>query len=830
MTRRGERSTPARGLRRVPVAILLAAMVVAVELAAPSAGLGTPGPLAPAAARAAVPEVPGPCVAGWREMPVPDAAFGSTPFDVLTRGGRPAWILGASADRTLALRWDGSAWRRATTPGGRRGLLAGAMLDRRRVLAVGYQRPGRRLVPISGRIVGSRWQPQGTLALPATRRATLVDVAALPRGQAWAVGTGVVNGKSHAYAQRWTGRRWVDGSPPAGIGSGLQGVTRAPGGTVWAVGWRETSKGVARPWIGRRGRKGWVRLPSPTLPSGTAVLTDVAFRRAADGWAVGYLAERGSDRHTVFLLRWDGRRWKRAALPWAADFAALPRSISVAGDGTLWIAGTQAATEQREARGFIAHGSGREWRVDVLAVTEDIRSEVMDVEPTRSGAVAAGVVGGTALILHACTVTAPRAAQGRGRVRVTTLRSRRRVAPEEDHVDIASAGPRLTSPAVTPARPVAPSGFVVRDMAGPSGLAQVTATYQGTSADFDDDGRRDVLIGRHLSGVARLALNGPEGFTDAPDTALSLVDRHGCDSADVDRDGRRDLLCAVGAARGKAIQRHELSLAIGTAERRLSRNALGISDPLGRGRQVAFIRLDKDAYPEVFITSAPDREDGLPAYNRFYRNVEGSFVPAPGVGLDSAHGGVCAVVADIDDDGDQDLVYCTALPFGGRPSGLRIMRNEGGRLRDRTRALGARPIGDIDVALADVTGDGHPDLIQLRRDRLRVSRWTSKGYRRIYEARLSVAVALAAGDASGDGRADIYVVRAGGRRGNLPDLLLVSGRKGRSFTSVRIPQAGTGSPDQALALDYDGNGLTDFVVLNGRKSPGPVQLLASFPR
>jgi len=47
-----------------------------------------------------------------------------------------------------------------------------------------------------------------------------------------------------------------------------------------------------------------------------------------------------------------------------------------------------------------------------------------------------------------------------------------------------------------------------------------------------------------------------------------------------------------------------------------------------------------------------------------------------------------------------------------------------------------------------------------------------------------------------------------------------------------VPGALDGSAESVTALDYDHNGLTDFLVLNGKGAlyPGPVQLLAFFPR
>jgi hypothetical protein len=200
--------------------------------------------------------------------------------------------------------------------------------------------------------------------------------------------------------------------------------------------------------------------------------------------------------------------------------------------------------------------------------------------------------------------------------------------------------------------------------------------------------------------------------------------------------------------------------------------------------------------------------------------------------LDTTQGGACLLTGDFDQDGDQDLVYCVQYPLNGRTAGIRFMRNEGGKLRERTNGRGIRPMNDIDVAFGDVTGDHRKDLVQLSPNRLRVSKWTSGGYRKIYEVKITDGWSIGLGDASGDGRADIYVVR-GNNKKNLADRLLVGRAGGTRWASVRIPQAkvAAGTGDDVIVLDYDKNGLADFVVLNGRKGkPGPIQLLASFPR
>jgi hypothetical protein len=381
------------------------------------------------------------------------------------------------------------------------------------------------------------------------------------------------------------------------------------------------------------------------------------------------------------------------------------------------------------------------------------------------------------------------------------------------------------------AAPASPSGFVVRNMAAAAGLKETTRTYKALVADFDKNGWKDVFISRH-QGLPKLALNTGGSFADAPTTAFSAVDRHTCDVGDVNGNGWKDIICITGRRFGTSINHHELSYDVAGPDPRFDRKVAGIADPLGRGRSVTLIKLNRDKYPEAYTVAQPEREDVYPSTNHFYRNFGGTFKSAPGVGLDRPLGGYCADGRDVDGDGDQDLLLCERFPADNGNPGLRIYRNEGGKLKDRTAAMGVKSIGDRDVAMADVTGDGKKDLIQLAGNRVRVSKRVGRTFRKIADIKMDKTVAVATGDVNGDKRADIYVVR-GGQDINRADRLLVNNGKGTRWTSVKIPQAGknNGRGDDVVALDYDKNGLTDFVVLNGKgKAAGPIQLLASFRR
>jgi hypothetical protein len=143
--------------------------------------------------------------------------------------------------------------------------------------------------------------------------------------------------------------------------------------------------------------------------------------------------------------------------------------------------------------------------------------------------------------------------------------------------------------------------------------------------------------------------------------------------------------------------------------------------------------------------------------------------------------------------------------------------------------MGIRSFGELDAELIDVDGDGRLDLVQMSETRLRISEVRRGRFHELYDRRLTGGRAVSGGDVNGDGQDDLYLVRSNGSR-NLEDVMLVNRGAGRRWSSLPIPQAHTGGGDEAVAIDHDGNGFDDFVVLNGNNARGPIQLIAFYPR
>jgi hypothetical protein len=74
-------------------------------------------------------------------------------------------------------------------------------------------------------------------------------------------------------------------------------------------------------------------------------------------------------------------------------------------------------------------------------------------------------------------------------------------------------------------------------------------------------------------------------------------------------------------------------------------------------------------------------------------------------------------------------------------------------------------------------------------------------------------------------------VLLGEKEANPPDQVYLNSGSGTDFTQMSsIPSTSEGQAEFVAPIDYDGNGLSDFLVLKGNQDKlGPVQLIAFFP-
>jgi len=363
--------------------------------------------------------------------------------------------------------------------------------------------------------------------------------------------------------------------------------------------------------------------------------------------------------------------------------------------------------------------------------------------------------------------------------------------------------------------------------AAEAGISETTRTYGVIIADFNNDTKPDIFLGRHGS-LPRFYINDGNGhFQETNQGTFVQTDRHGCDAADVNGDGLKDIFCTEGANNGTSSKRNELY--IQRADHTFAEQAgqYGVLDPFGRGRSAKFIEANGDSRPELFVANKPTRGDGMPSPNRFFTNQEGAYRYAPAYGLEreTSLQGTNATLGDLNKDGWQDLLLITS-------QGLRVYHNEQGKGFTDVAAsvgLGQSP---RDLTLADVNGDSWLDVIEVEPTKLSVFVNTNGKFSSVFSTSLQYGYSVAAGDVNSDNRPDVYVMRGKDAAGaNAPDQVYLNDGNGSSFIQMSsIPSTSQGETDFVAPLDYDGNGLTDFLVLNGGGEEGslagPVELIA----
>lgn len=281
------------------------------------------------------------------------------------------------------------------------------------------------------------------------------------------------------------------------------------------------------------------------------------------------------------------------------------------------------------------------------------------------------------------------------------------------------AVPHSASARDTSTRDPAMDAFqLVREAASPV-FVDATATHVPTApslhstdsvfVDVDGDGDRDVVVSVE-HGVNRLYLNDGAGkLRYVPDAfGRTMRDNEHVRTADFNGDGHADMVFI-----SESEEVHQLFLGDGKG---------GFTDaserlPAGsQGNGLALGDVNGDGLPDIFIGSTGETGHGAGAPARVSRSLlffndprrPGHFIDASATHLpqgDAQTEGVA--LADIDGDGDLDVV----LASPAHPN--RLLINDGrGHFADHSHRLELKvPMETREVHVADLTGDGRPDIV-----------------------------------------------------------------------------------------------------------------------
>lgn len=244
------------------------------------------------------------------------------------------------------------------------------------------------------------------------------------------------------------------------------------------------------------------------------------------------------------------------------------------------------------------------------------------------------------------------------------------------------------------------------DVTGQSGINSTSNSRGGGWFDYDRDGWLDAYVGNLTTANMLCRNNGDNTFTEIADSvnAQGPLPYHlvmGVAYFDYDRDGDDDIFMAQDGGLGNVLLARESSGMFSDVSQ-----GAGIN-PAGQGMGVAIGDYNRDRFFDVNITN-------LDEHTLFRNNGDGTFenvTTAAGVGGSSGNMGWGTFFFDADNDGWLDIYNNHQTGFGNIPN--TFFHNLGdGTFEDLSSVSGLQCWNDgIGSAYADLDNDGDLDMV-----------------------------------------------------------------------------------------------------------------------